>query len=99
MTRQEEWEKLKALEPELSRLETEIRAVDKPLAQTGRIFCANAWWYGYGAGRRQGFKSRLLKLVGWDARDERLRSSHAYDVAYDYLYDLLPDCEPGCGCG
>jgi hypothetical protein len=105
------WAALVALEPALAALEREARAV-RALADRKRALlrhpcrdllppavqrwaareCANFWWY-----RPGGLKERMSALVGYGARDERLRSSAAYDVAYDHLYRLLPDCR-GCAC-
>ena len=34
-------------------------------------------------------KRSTTKLVGWGARDPRLRSSDAYDCFYDYILDEL----------
>lgn len=60
-------------------------------------FCANAVWYGYHG--HKGIKSRLVRLVGWEAQksDSVLHSCVAYDVAYETIYDALPDCKHG-GC-
>jgi len=54
-------------------------------------FCANETWY------RQ-FKPRVVALVGFDAKNERLTNSDAYDVAYQSLYAMLPNCSRNCGC-
>ncbi len=89
---------LAALEPDLARLEYEIRAWARtPL---GDDWCANARWYGYGRFRGMGYKPRMVELVGIGARgeDPALHTSAAYDVAYRHLYELLPDCRR-CTCG
>ncbi len=54
-------------------------------------FCANNAWYSC-------FKPKLCKLVGWSAKDDRLKSMKAYDAAYQYLYGLLPDCHHDSMC-
>jgi hypothetical protein len=82
------FQELCLLEPGLAQLEREIRA----LPDAGKYFCANEHWYPPGT-----FRSRLLRLAGWNAVRPELRTSEAYDLAYDYLYALLPDC-PECAC-
>ena len=79
------------LEPRLKTLEADIRRVRDDRRK--RAFCANHVWYG-----PDGFKGRLLQLVGWHAANERLRSPEVYDLAYEHLYNLLPDCR-NCLCG
>jgi hypothetical protein len=83
------WRMLVKIEPELARLYDDVRAVRDP---GGIWFCANNRWYGDASGG--GFKSRLVRLVGFDAqsRDPRMRTMEAYDVAYDKIYAALPPC-------
>ncbi len=83
------WALLVQLEPELEALYREIRTLR---GKGGRVFCANRVWYSR-------FKGRLLRLVGWEARnpDPRIRSAEAYDLAYQKLYDALPNCR-NCSC-
>lgn len=67
------WSDLVVAEPNLARLEAEVRSV-RP---SGRHFCANAVWYGYGGW--PGFKARYVQLVGWD------RGEPTDDAAIDQL--------------
>ena len=56
-------------------------------------FCANAVWYST-------MKPIVELEVGYCARNPKLESSLAYDVAYDSIYQALPNCrhEGMCGC-
>jgi len=89
------------LEPQVAALYKEIKSI-KNVDET---FCANEVWYGYGDRQGQGFKQRMLKLVGWSRpliprdgpTEEFLHSSRAYEVTYDTFYDTLPDCR-SCNC-
>ncbi len=83
------WSVLVEHEPRLKHLERTVRKVKD---EGGESFCANEWWY------ERGLKDQLVLLAGWSARNPRLRSEAAYDLAYDRLYDLLPDCRD-CSCG
>jgi len=83
------WKELTAAEPRLVALLKEARAVKD---NGGPSFCANKVWY-----RPGGLKSRLVELVGWGARDPKLRSVEAYDLAYTKVYGVLPDCR-NCIC-
>lgn len=84
------FQQLCQIEPELRVLWEKSRAIrDDPDRES---FCANRHWY-----RRGGLKSELLVLVGWDARNPRLRGSDNYDVAYYEVYDQLPNCR-NCIC-
>lgn len=85
--REDRWRYIVAIEPRLLHVERRIRAVRKV---RGRPFCANRHWYGTGA--RDGFKQEMEPLVGWQAKDPRIRTEWAYDDAYEHLYHLLPDC-------
>jgi hypothetical protein len=88
------WDELVKLEPELDRLYRKIHAIKDP---GGRTFCANARWYGYGG--HPSLKAVMVYLVGCEgaARDPRLRTSEAYNIAYTRLYNALPDCR-NCMC-
>ena len=79
------WDELVQLEPALDQLLQQVRQV-----QAGPGFCANRVWYG-----PNGFKAKLLKLVGWERQDNHpvLSTDEAYDVAYDVLYEALPACQ------
>ncbi len=88
---------LAALEPDLARLEYEIKAWARtPL---GDDWCRMARWYGFGRFRGMGYRQRMVELVGWGSRhpDPRLHTSDAYEVCYQHLLDLLPECRD-CGC-
>lgn len=91
------FKELVALEPRLGELEADMRGHAERNRDTPK-YCANAWWYGYPHTDFEGFKLTFIQLVGTLARDERLRSSAAYELAYDHLYHLLPDCKVGCAC-
>jgi hypothetical protein len=54
-------------------------------------FCANNAWYGT-------FKRKVCELSGWYAKDERLRTTMAYEAVYRYLYSLLPNCNHDSMC-
>lgn len=82
------WSVLVEHEPWLKRLQKTVKDVRD---EGGEYFCANEWWY------ERGFRDQLSLLVGWHARNPRLRSDGAYDLAYDRLYGLLPNCR-GCLC-
>jgi hypothetical protein len=84
------WGVLVAEEPALAELERELRAIEDDPARPA--FCANLVWYGREDPEGRSYKERLHPLVGWEARNPKLRSEHAYDLAYDHLYALLPDC-------
>lgn len=91
------FESVCALEPRLLELEAKIKAI-KDDGQTPS-FCANHRWIGCAGCDvcNGGIKQELLQLVGWGAKNRKLRTSDAYDVAYDYLYSLLPPCR-NCFC-
>jgi len=80
------FKQMTAIEPELRDLLREARQVKA----RGESFCANKIWY-------RDFKPRLLRLVGWEARQFQLRTSSAYDIAYTRIYNALPNCK-NCGC-
>ena len=82
------------LEPKLLALFNEASAVKDD--GEAKWFCGNAVWYGYEG--YDGFKPRLVKLVGDDAHFEELGDTVAYDVAYHTLLTLLPACRGACGC-
>jgi hypothetical protein len=91
------WALLVELEPSLLTLYHEAKAVKDD--EKRPWFCANAVWYGrYG---NEGFKQRLVELVGYSVTrrggDPRLASSRAYDIAYHKIYQALPDCR-SCVC-
>jgi hypothetical protein len=91
------FDQLAALEPDLGRLEYEIKAWARtPL---GDDWCKFRRWYGYGRFKHMGYRQRVVELVGWASRhpDPRLHTSAAYETAYEHLLGLLPDCRD-CGC-
>lgn len=83
--RDERWDRLVALVPELLTLREEV---ERNKAHEG--FCANEVWYGPAGYRRQ-----VIELVGANSGhlDPWVRTSEAYDTAYRTLYNLLPDCD------
>lgn len=61
------WEKLVELNPELGRIEADIKAL--AAADTGEgFFCANRHWYNYK--HDGGFRRRLILNVGWHCYDD-----------------------------
>lgn len=74
------WRQIEAIEPRLARLYVEAKAV-----RASKNFCANEIWY-------RSMRPRLVRLVGWDAGDKRLKTQEAYDLAYRKIYEALPDC-------
>ena len=88
---------LAALEPELARLEHEVKAWARtPL---GAGWCQYSRWYGYGRFRGMGYRPRVVELVGWASHhpDSCLHTSQAYETCYFHLLGLLPECRD-CGC-
>lgn len=94
--RTREFMELCDIEPELVVLAEKVRRHCKK-AKPGKRFCFNEIWYGVGKYKNQGLKDELVKLVGWTAKSEELRTCKAYDIAYEYLYKNTPDCHK-CGC-
>lgn len=108
MSLAEYWELAKKLEPELEKIEAEVRALppctchDVPF-DFGRCgekrYCANMIY-------ARMLKPRIVDFVGSDRRLDRLspqheqflHSSQAYEAAIDALHKLLPPCCVGCGC-
>ena len=79
---------------EISEIEPRILALYKQAKatkddQSKPSFCANHIWYD--------MKPVIVALVGDQAKDLRLKSSEAYDVAYGTIYKALPDCR-NCAC-
>jgi hypothetical protein len=73
---------LVAREPMLGHLYEAVDEVDGSSSD----FCANRIWY-------DRFKPLLVRLVGYEARLDELRSEAAYDLAYETLYERLPACQ------
>jgi hypothetical protein len=86
------WKQIIEIEPRLAKLYTEACAVKD---RGGNSFCANNVWYGYG--NNIGFKGRVYHLVGFAAKDDRIKTMEAYDVAYEKIYEALPNCR-NCSC-
>lgn len=85
------WQVLITAEPRLQSLYNEAHEITGNCYNDGKAwFCANEIWY-------TRFKPRLLQLVGWEAKDPRLKTQEAYDTAYEKIYNRLPDCS-GCSC-
>jgi hypothetical protein len=89
-----EFQSLCKLEPELLVLFNEARAIKDD--KRAEYFCGNAVWYGWEG--HNGFKPRVVNLVGHNAKIKELRGTVAYDVAYQTLLDLLPACRGDCSC-
>lgn len=83
------------IEPGLRELADEIIAIS--MSRTGSRVCANELFFSPGEDGEPSMKQRMTQLVGWYARDPRLYSGAAYDLAYRTLYNLLPACRC-CGC-
>jgi hypothetical protein len=79
------WAQMVRIEPKLKTLLMKARS-----CKSTKNFCANRIWYGNTT--TCGLKGELVHLVGWSARDARLRTSEAYDLAYSKIYNALPDC-------
>jgi hypothetical protein len=78
------WDEIVKIEPRLESLRQEAAAWrEKDLPDD---FCANEVWY-------EAFKPRIVRLVGWEAKDERLSGNTTYDVAYKTVLDAMPDCK------
>ena len=85
------------MEPALEVLEREADAI-RAGEDKSKPFCANAVWYGYGEPlHARSRDDRLLEVVGPRARNPKLRSRGALEIAFDWLYGMLPDCR-GCLC-
>lgn len=69
----------------------------KKQSKRKRHVCANQRWYGYAEFEGIGLKNKLVKLVGWSARNILLKNNYCYDLAYHAIYDALPYCR-NCGC-
>src|SRR5262249_3031935 len=86
------WQYRIKIEPGLALLHEHVRSIKD---SGGHSFCANAVWYGYGG--HQSLKEWMMRLVGFEAQNPRLRTMRAYDLAYETLYRALPDCR-NCLC-
>ena len=78
------WAKIIEIEPRLKRAYKIAKNENKD--ELPENYCANEIFY-----RR--LKPEIVELVGWSARDRRLRSSQAYDIAYEKILNALPDCQ------
>jgi hypothetical protein len=85
--KKQQWSALIEIEPMLGELQQRARNVKD---EDGNHFCANAVWYSE-------FKPTLVNLAGFEAKDRRLRSMRAYDLAYGTVYNELPACR-NCAC-
>ena len=86
MVKRNEFLRLAEFEPELLKLESDIKKHSKENRNT-EDYCANMAWY-----RDCHFKKRMCELVGDYSKNPMLRGNVNYEKAYDYLYNLLPDC-------
>ena len=82
------------LEPKLLALFNEASAVKDD--KKAEYFCGNAVWYGWEG--YNGFKPRVVNLVGHNAKRRELGTTVAYDVAYHTLSSLMPACRGDCSC-
>ena len=71
------WTDIIVIEPCLANLESEILYTTPPKPMSYEFW--TAW---------EGYKRRMSRLVGWDARRPELASPALYDMAYRHLYDL-----------
>lgn len=83
-------EELCAIEPRLTRLLEEAKAVEDD--GESESFCVNRLWYADG-----GFRERLSQMVGFDVGKRELQDSEIYYLAHYEVYRLLPDCR-NCAC-
>lgn len=77
------WETFAEREPKLEELRQELVNAAVP-GETP--FCKEAFWYGK-------VKPRLVRLIGRQAEDERMRSENGYALAYHTLYGLVRNCD------
>ena len=82
------WDEIAVVEPRLQELYDEARAV-RDGKKEGR-FCANMIW-------SERFRPRLVRLAGFYAAKEDLRTTTAYEIAYEKIYRPLPACR-NCSC-
>jgi len=82
------FEEIMTIEPKLRSLYEEAK--HHPMRKG---YCPTMTWY-------REYKPRLVRLVGWSAKKEELRSHTAYDTAYEAISEALPvKCPSGCrGC-
>lgn len=89
-------EEVVAGEPRVLDLLADARNVAR-LSQYDRTFCRErVWKHGYAS--YEGFKPRLLDLVGWESphKGTRLGKGAAWDLVVDRLMEILPACRD-CG--
>ncbi len=109
------WEKLVSEEPELLELEKRARArrrldslkrrilaigepVPEAVLEWAEKTCTLNEWYAI-TSEGGDTEARVERLVGWFARNPKLRSSEAYDCALEHLWRILPKCRHDDGCG
>lgn len=85
--KQKIWREIVEKEPRMDSLLSKAKAVRD---EGGNSFCANTVWY-------RDFKPMLVKLIGFDSKQESLRTMHHYDIGYEIIYDALPNCR-NCNC-
>lgn len=71
-------------EPELWDLFVKVHKI-KEEDDAESPFCANRVWY-------REIKPQLSRLIGWDAKNPKVKDDRCYDAAYHTLYRLLPNC-------
>ena len=74
----DEFERLCEIEPALKLLYEEAKRTVPPPRRTDVVW-------------ERRFKSRLVRLVGWHAAKEELRTSAAYELAYRHIHRALFD--------
>jgi hypothetical protein len=74
------WARILEEEPAVAKVFAELRAVPKGNYRR---------WRHYVKVRGTSPKADLAKLVGWHARNPRLRSQKAYEMAIERMWDLV----------
>jgi hypothetical protein len=87
-----DWQELVTAEPRLGQLMKDVMAAD---SNPRCSFCGVTAWHGRNG--RPGFKTRLMALAGFYARNPELRSAMAFEVATQELMAVMPACR-GCLC-
>lgn len=80
------WDQICKIEPKVKDLYLKAKSY-KP--KSG--FCANKIWYGNCG--NNGLRDEVISLVGFESKNEILRTSEVYDLVYEKIYKALPDCD------
>jgi hypothetical protein len=75
------WERILAEEPEVERVLAELGSTPR-----GRRY---ARWHLFVANHGTTPKAYLSKLVGWHARNPKLRSQEAYRLTMDHMWEVV----------